>query len=178
MSIDLCQKRTLLSSMIEREPDRLAARIQRIIRDEMTAEDLAQDAVLRALNGLGSVRAEAGEASLCAWLDRIARNTAYNHLRDQGRARKHLAPQPLDEEVAQSAPGAEPEAICAAAETRTLLFNLVRSLPDGIRQVFLLREMEGLATAETAAALAIGEGLVKWRLHRARQLLRTAIGPN
>lgn len=164
-------KRDLLISMVTREPDRLAARIRRIIRDEFTAEDLAQDALLRALRGLQRLRGEAGEASLCSWLDRIARNVAYNHVRDQGR---RPASTPLYMEASDGA-ALDPAEACSLAEARTQLYGLIRTLPDGVRQVFLLREVEGLSTAEAAGALAISEGLVKWRLHRARQLLRAAL---
>lgn len=161
----------VLSEMISREPRRLPTRIGRIIRDEFTAEDLAQDALLRALRSLAGLRGEPEEPLLCAWLDRIARNVAYNHLRDA-----RPAPATLSEPetgVTPTAPPTDDPAIAfQATATREQLRDLIRLLPPGLRQVFLLRESEGLSTRETAEALGIKPNLVKLRLHRARQLLR------
>jgi RNA polymerase sigma-70 factor, ECF subfamily len=164
-----CKQQTL-TTMIEREPHRLTTRIGRIIRDEISAEDLAQEALLRALRSLASVGSDGGEARMCAWLDRIARNLAYNHIRDTGR---RPVAQPLDDQFQSKEP--DPAQACVSADTRTHLFTLIQGLPSGLREVFLLREQEGLSTAQTAAMLEIGEGLVKWRLHRAKQLLRQTL---
>lgn len=170
MTGDLTCKQQTLTAMIEREPNRLATRIGRIIRDELSAEDLAQETLLRALRSIATVEPDGGEARLCAWLDRIARNLALNYIRDRGR---RPATAPLDEQI--PADDEDPAIACAAADTRTQLLALMQGLPSGIREVFLLREQEGLSTAQTAEVLGIKPGLVKWRLHRAKELLRAAL---
>jgi RNA polymerase sigma-70 factor (ECF subfamily) len=74
--------------------------------------------------------------------------------------------------AALPAPEPEPATAVGQAEVRHTLLDLIRALPAELRAVFILRDVEGLSTAETAAALGIGEGLVKWRLHHARRRLR------
>ena len=167
----------ILSAMIAREPQRLTRRIQRIIRDETTAEDLAQESLVRALRGLLTLRGQAEEPLLCSWLDRIARNAAYNYVRDRNRRPDEMSlddPEPESEPLAERLPSTDldPALVCSQKEARHRLHTLIQNLPADLRAVFLLREMEELSTADTAAALGIGEGLVKWRLHRARALLR------
>src|SRR5262249_59514534 len=73
-----------LAEMITREPRRLPNRIGRLIRDDIAAEDLAQESLVRALRNLATLRG-ADEAVLCKWLDRIACNVSFNYVRDQGR---------------------------------------------------------------------------------------------
>jgi RNA polymerase sigma-70 factor (ECF subfamily) len=167
----------ILSAMIAREPKRLTRRILRIIRDKVTAEDLAQESLVRALHGLITLRGEAEEPLLCSWLDRIARNVAYNYVRDQGRQPAAVSlndhdteSEPLVDQLPTSDP--DPALACSQKEVRHQLHTIIQSLPADLRAVFLLRDMEELSTADTATALDIGEGLVKWRLHRARALLR------
>lgn len=169
MHCAVAQGESLLDQMIRREPTRLTARIRRIIRDQATAEDLAQDTLLRALHGLHSLRSEPAEPLMCAWLDRIARNVALNYVRDQGRR-----PQAGSSEALEFLPAATPDPASAVAsdDATAHLIGLVQSLKPELKQVFLLREMEGLSTAETAQVLGIKEGLVKWRLHKARQVLQ------
>lgn len=180
MSDGQSAKRELLGEMIEREPLRLPARIQRIVRNEATAEDLAQQALVRALAALSSLRGQAEEPLLCGWLDRIARNLALNHLRDQKLRPSHESldsvpsvGQPLVEQLATVAP--DPAEACDIGETHAYLFGFIEALKPELRAVFLLRDVEGLSTAEAATSLGIDEGLVKWRLHRARQSLRAGL---
>ena len=70
----------------------------------------------------------------------------------------------------------DPERLAASGELRRLLVAAVEALPQEFRAVFVLREVEGLSTAETAACLAIRPETVKTRLHRARSRLQEALG--
>ena len=70
----------------------------------------------------------------------------------------------------------DPEERAAAHETVRLLERAVDALPDPYRSVYMLREIEALSTAETAEALGLTEEAVKVRLHRARGMLRDALG--
>jgi RNA polymerase sigma-70 factor (ECF subfamily) len=67
---------------------------------------------------------------------------------------------------------ADPERQAFARELGTLLESAVDALPDGAREVFMLREVEGLSTAETAESLGVSEDVIKTRLSRARAALR------
>lgn len=165
--------RTCLTEMITREPRRLPTRIGRLIRDDVAADDLAQESLVRALRGLATLRG-ADEALVCKWLDRIACNVAFNHSRDQGRRPVGVSIDADDGALAATLPTPEPEPAVAVGRTELqhALVELIRALPAEIREVLVLRDVEGLSTAETARSLGIGEGLVKWRLHHARRRLR------
>lgn len=172
MQCSVAQGQMLLGEMIQREPTRLSARIGRMIRDQVTAEDLAQDALLRALHGLHTLRGEPAEPVMCAWLDRIARNVAFNYVRNQGRRPIHEGDAQLENLATE---GLDPGSAVASDDATAHLISLVQALPPDLKQVFLLREMEGLSTAATAQLLGIKDGLVKWRLHKARQRLQTSL---
>jgi RNA polymerase sigma-70 factor (ECF subfamily) len=131
----------------------------RVVGEADAARDLTQEVFLRVS------RAEAPAASddvRRAWVFRIARNLALNHLRDQRR-------QP---DVAPLVDLTQP----ATQELGLALARALASLSEMDRDVFLLRETDGLSYAEVAAACDISPDAVRSRLHRARQQLRDALG--
>ena len=133
----------------------------RIVGQTETARDLTQEVFLR----VSRTRVpDADAASLRAWVFKIARNLALNHLRDVHR-RPHLV-----EAADRSEPGVQ--------ELAAALNEALASLADVDRDVFLLRETAGLHYEEIAVACEITVEAVRARLHRARQQLRTALeGP-
>jgi RNA polymerase sigma-70 factor (ECF subfamily) len=157
--------------MLEQQPARLPRRLQGIVRDPHLAEELAQEAVARAGGNLCRLRGGPDEALLCAWLDRIARNFAFNHLRNSSR-RPFV--QPLDTtaeaELAQTSEDAA--ASLLLADTREQLREALEELTPELRDVVIARLIQERSTADTAHRLGISEALVKWRLHRARAQLR------
>jgi RNA polymerase sigma-70 factor (ECF subfamily) len=162
-----------LYEILMRRHDRLLYRALRaFLRDEAEIEDVMQQAWVRAYGALAQFR---GEARFSTWLVRIALNEARGRLRRQGGV-VALAPAHEDGEPgppAAPAPGAEdPEALAIARELLTLTERAVDQLPAPYRAVFVLRVVEGLETAETAAALGVSVEVVKTRLHRAREALR------
>ncbi|HYN05977.1 MAG TPA: RNA polymerase sigma factor [Vicinamibacterales bacterium] len=133
----------------------------RIVGQTETARDLTQEVFLR----VSRTRVpDADPASLRAWVFRIARNLALNHLRD-GHRRPHLV---------AAVDRAEP----AVQELAAALNEAVASLSEVDRDVFLLRETAGLNYEEIAATCGLTVEAVRARLHRARQQLRVALeGP-
>jgi RNA polymerase sigma-70 factor, ECF subfamily len=139
-----------------------------------------QEAYMRAYRGLSSFR---GEASLPTWLTRITINEA---LASRRRARPAAALTTIDPvsdqdedrmilfPVARAV--ADPETSAARADARRLLERAIDGLPEAFRVVFVLREIEQMSTDETASQLGIRPETVKTRLHRARRLLRKALG--
>jgi len=124
-----------------------------------------------AYSKLGSFR---GDASFSTWLTRIALNEALRRLRHE---RRHSAVSlalsadvVIDDFAAQT-----PEANYSQRELAALLEAVIAELPDLYRVVFVLREVQSLATAEAAAALEVSEDVVKTRLSRARALLRAKL---
>lgn len=139
-----------------------------ILQNEADAEEVVQEAYLKAFLHLGSF---AGASRLSTWLVKIAVNEALGRLRRRmpGRAAEELA-----EESMQERPSAEssPEAAAAQGEIRRLLEAAIDALPQAQRTVFVLRAVEEFSTEDTAACLGIPQETVKTRLHRARQALR------
>ena len=151
-----------------------------IVKNEMDAEDGAQEAVINAYRHLGSFRAE---AKFSTWLTTIAIN--------EGRKRLRKAKGAAESSIEEEAEGKEgdytpapltdwreiPLEALERKELREALHRAVASLPDIYRQVFTLRDLEELNIEETAEALGLNPGVVKVRLHRARILLQKQLVP-
>lgn len=146
-----------------------------IVGDDDEAEDVMQEAYVRAWTKLDQFE---GRSSFATWLTRIAVHEALARRRRSGRERASEAGaldaraggRPVSDEVRDAAPG--PQEVAVDHELAALLQQAVDALPEPARVVFVLREVEGLSGAETAAALDLTEGAVKVRLHRARAALR------
>ena len=162
----------LFELLMRRHNERLYRAARAITRDDREAEDVIQQAYVNAYSNLRQFK---GEAQFATWLTRIAVNEALARVRRRGRY------EAIDDEFAEietlmpgtSAPTPERQAF--SGELRELLEWAIDDLPDGAREVFMLREVEGLSTAETAASLAVSEDVVKTRLSRARGALRRAL---
>ena len=159
----------LFEILVRRYNRRLYRVARSILRDEAEAEDVMQQAYVNAYLHLGQF---AERARFSTWLTRIAVHEALARARRRGRAREVELPD-TDEgagALRSARPGPEQEAL--AGELRRVLEGALDALPRGARAVFVLREVEGLSTAEAAACLGVSEDVVKTRLHRARASLR------
>jgi RNA polymerase sigma-70 factor (ECF subfamily) len=159
--------------IMRRNNRRLFRAARGIIGSDWEAEEVVQDAYVSAFRGLGAFREE---AALGTWLTRIVINEAQVRLRGR---RETLPLTELDEktmgEIIQFPSGvlnADPERQAALGEIRILLESAIDRLPAPFREVFILRQIEGLSTNETAHTLSIEPETVKTRLHRARTRLR------
>jgi RNA polymerase sigma-70 factor (ECF subfamily) len=150
--------------------DRVYALLLRLVRDPRDAEDLAQDAFLKAFRGLSSF--EPGRP-LASWLFKIAHNTALDFLRSRGEELTALDDPDMGVDPAQPGPGLE--AVLVAEETRGRAERLIASLPPLYREVMLLRHTEDLDYRAIGEILGLPEGTVKIRLFRARDLLRAKL---
>ena len=132
-----------------------------LVRDATLAQDVTQDAMLRALRFFPEWRG----GSARAWLMRIVRNVAYDTLRD----RRHDEGEELMAELADPAPGPERQAV-ARIEIENVATAL-EALPASLRECLVLREIEGLSYKEIAEVSGVPIGTVMSRLWRARQAL-------
>lgn len=172
---------SLAFELIMRRHNRLLFRSARgVVADDAEAQDVVQEAYLRAFSSLGSFR---GDCALGTWLARIAINTALDMQRKRGRSvpiddTLDLGNEPAMEHLmAFNTPAhAAPEAHVETVQMRALLRRVVDGLPPNYRSVFILRAVQEMSVAETAACLQISEDLVKTRYLRARSLLRDALG--
>jgi RNA polymerase sigma-70 factor (ECF subfamily) len=179
----------LFEVLMRRHNQRLFRVARSIVRDSAEAEDVMQEAYVRAFAQLAQFE---GRATWATWLTRIAVNEALARVRRRGRfvntdidglEDRSMEPRDRDRDrpvtrasaARSQLPEPGPEDLASAREMVAFLERAVDALPDIYRTVFVLREVEGLSTADTAASLEISEELVKVRLHRARGELRRTL---
>ncbi|TPL00223.1 MULTISPECIES: RNA polymerase sigma factor [unclassified Mesorhizobium] len=164
-------------AIIKTHNQRLYRIARGVMRNDAEAEDVVQEAYMRAFANLGAFR---GEASLSTWLSRIVINEALGRLRK----RKRVVAMPENPEAQiirfplnqnDLNPGDDPERTMAQRQILGLVERATDSLPDVYRTVFVARVIEGLSIEETAELLGIRQETVKTRLHRARALVRKAL---
>jgi RNA polymerase sigma-70 factor (ECF subfamily) len=149
------------------------------MKNEADAEDVAQEAFIKAFRNLSTFR---GDAKFSTWLISITLNEARNRLRRQSVVRMQSLDEPPDENSTISPALLRdwreiPSEAVEREEVRTLIKKAVESLPEIYRQVFLLRDVEELNINETAETLSITISNVKVRLHRARMMLQKELAP-
>lgn len=149
----------------------------RMLDNSQDAEDVLQETFLKAYRYLPAFD---GRSSLSTWLYRIAVNEALMLLRKHRRAPMSIdEPSEVDGEEQEPLQIVDwccmPEEELISSEARQYLDRAVEQLPPGLRVVFLLRDIEGLSTQETAEALNLSETAVKTRLSRARLRLRESL---
>jgi RNA polymerase sigma-70 factor (ECF subfamily) len=155
--------------------DRNVFRIaQHITQNREDAEDVVQDAFLKAFQNLGQFQ---GQSKFYTWLVRIAVNEALMRLRRRRPERMvsidedvQTEEDSIPREIADWSPN--PEQLYNQGELKEILQKTIQGLPESFRTVFILRDVEGLSTEETADALGLSVPAVKSRLLRARLQLR------
>jgi RNA polymerase sigma-70 factor, ECF subfamily len=178
VALALQRQEAAVRLIMQRHNRRLYRVARGVLGDDAEAEDVVQEAYVRAFTHLESFR---GDARLSTWLTRIALNEALGRLRqrrptadlreidamdEQGEARVIFLPSGRQD---------NPESSVARAEVRRLLERAVDQLPDPFRSVFVMRDIEEMSVEETASQLGLRPETVKTRLHRARRLLRQAL---
>jgi RNA polymerase sigma-70 factor (ECF subfamily) len=159
----------LFEILMRRHNERLYRAARAIVRDDNEAEDVMQQAYV---NAYAHLRQFDGRAAFATWLTRITVNEAIARTRRRDRYETLNETDALSFRRFHSVSARTPEAETLSQELRVLLESAVDSLPEGYRVVFMLREVEGLSTAETAACLDLTEDVVRTRLSRARSALR------
>lgn len=159
--------RQAFAALVERYWDRLYRWLYHLTHDRHTAEDLAQEAFLKAFSHLATFRTG---SNFQAWLFRIAYNSFVNQRRSAVRSR-----QPFPEHVAAESPGPDEQAM--SREALQMLARAVGRLPGEFRAAFLLRAEQGLSFREIAEVLETTEETARWRVFKARQKLMNVLSP-
>lgn len=161
----------LYEILMRRYNQRLYRVARSILRNDGEAEDVMQDTYVRAYEHLNQF---AGEAKFSTWLTKIAVHEALARVRKSGRTEGlDLIPETNVQNTASMTKAIrDPETQAYDHELRLVLERALNALSPTYRSVFVLRAVEGLNVAETAACLDISLEAVKTRLHRARSLLR------
>jgi RNA polymerase sigma-70 factor (ECF subfamily) len=161
---------------------RLLAVARRFLPSEDDARDALQDAFL---NAFRSIERFEGNAKLSTWLHRIVVNACLMKLRTRRRKPETSIEDLLPTWQEDGHPERQPSTWRTDAleslqrsELQALVLEKIQLLPDGYRNVLMLRDIEDLDTEETAEAMGISQGAVKTRLHRARQALRELLEPH
>jgi RNA polymerase sigma-70 factor (ECF subfamily) len=153
--------------VIHRHSERLFNVARAVLRDEAEAEDVLQDAYVRAYEHLSELR---DPSRLGSWLTHIVVHESRARLRKRRLA--ELTEVPIR---AVPSPSRDPEEEALGKQLQGVLAAAIDDLPVGYRTVFVLRDMQGLSTAEVAKSLGISRQAVKMRLHRARAALRDTL---
>lgn len=166
----------LLVSKYQRKLMRL---VSRLVYDHAEAEDVVQEAFIKAYRALPNFR---GESAFYTWLYRIGVNTAKNHLVTQGRR----APTSTDADVDEAESFADadglrdintPESLLASKQIAETVNSAMSTLPEELRNAITLREIEGLSYDEIAEVMLCPIGTVRSRIFRAREAIAEKLRP-
>jgi RNA polymerase sigma-70 factor (ECF subfamily) len=169
----------LFHELIRPYERRVYAMALSFLRNEADAEDVAQEAFLKAFRSLASFR---GDAKFGTWLVSITLNEARSRIRRRDAVKMESLDEPQDDQEHSSPAllrdGKEiPSEALERKEVRSLLQKAITALPQIYREVFQLRDIEELTVNEAAQALGITVSSVKVRLHRARMMLQKNLAP-
>ena len=152
--------------------------VARLLRDPTEAEDVAQEAFVKAYRALGSFR---GDSAFYTWLYRIAVNTARNSIASRQRRpldyEAELSESEQNNVAARLKHDDTPEATVLSEEIRQTVNSAIEQLPEDLRTAIVLREIEGLSYEEIAVAMDCPVGTVRSRIFRAREAIDRALQP-
>jgi RNA polymerase sigma-70 factor, ECF subfamily len=156
--------------LVRRHADRLYAVVLRFVADGEEAQEVTQEAFLRAWRGIARFE---GRSRFFTWLYRIGINEA----KRRAARRPAVAPIALDDEPVPDAPdwSQAPETRSEQGDLLRVLERAIMSLPVEYRAPIVLRDVEGLSTSEAAEVMELSEAAFKSRLHRARLVVRRAL---
>ena len=156
----------LFEILMRRHNQRIYRVVRAVLASDEDAEDVMQQAYLNAYRHLDQF---AGDAQFSTWLTRIAVNEALRR-----RKRTRITGEGDDAVTISMVPdhAPDPEQQASTSELRAMLEAEIAALPETYRLVLMMRDVEGISTADTASALSVSEDVVKTRLHRGRTMLR------
>ena len=165
----LAGQTALFEVLMRRHNERIYRAARAILRDEHEAEDVMQQAYVNAYSHL---RQFDGRSKFSTWLTRIAVHEALARARHRGRYKTMDGDDSVADMPAAFDAAPDPERLAISHELGALVESAIDRLPDGAREVFMLRQVEGMNTEEVAVALNVSEAVVKTRLSRARGAIR------
>ena len=152
--------------------------VNRYVKDPSEAQDVAQEAFIKAYRALGNFR---GDSAFYTWLYRIAINTAKNYLVSRSRRSSDYQVDIQDAEALENAPqlqGMEtPERLLLNQEIIDTIKTAIEKLPEEMRTAIMLREFEGMSYEEIAEAMDCPVGTVRSRIFRAREAIDNKLNP-
>ena len=170
-------EQALFEILMRRHNQRVYRAARAVLRDEREVEDVMQQAYINAYTHLHQFEER---SQYSTWLTRIVLNEAFGRRQKVAVESRVIVAAGADEPAGEfmsslTSPQPGPEHQAYAEELRHVLEEAVDALPEAYRTVFMLRDIEGLSTAETGDGLGLGEEAVKTRLHRARAMIRRTV---
>jgi RNA polymerase sigma-70 factor, ECF subfamily len=165
--------------LVSKYQRRLIRLVSRLVKDPSEAEDVAQDAFIRAYRALPNFR---GDSAFYTWLYRIGLNTAKNHLVSQGR-KAPTATEFSSEDAEQRDDGEllrdinTPESLMMSRQVGEAVNSAMDALGDDLKTAITLREIDGLSYEEIASAMNCPVGTVRSRIFRARDAIAARLKP-
>jgi RNA polymerase sigma-70 factor (ECF subfamily) len=178
----LCAERDIgaVRHVVTSNNQRLFRAAWSVLKNRTEAEEAVQSGYAAAFAGIGAFE---GRSALTTWLTRIVVNEALGRRRAEQRRRRHLEQEGVvvmdayREMLMRGSASDAPDAAIAREQIRKLLEQAVSELPELFRTVFVLREIEGLSSEQTAEILDLPVATVKTRLHRGRRRLQKMLEP-
>ncbi|MBK6671966.1 MAG: RNA polymerase sigma factor RpoE [Proteobacteria bacterium] len=165
--------KTAFDLLVRKYQHKVVKLVTRYLRDPSEAEDVAQEAFIKAYRAIPQFR---GDSAFYTWLYRIAINTAKNAIvsRDRNPVEFDLDMQNVEESNSMQlrlADSETPESLLQTEEIRTTVNQAIEALPEDLRTAIVLRELEGLSYEDIAQAMDCPVGTVRSRIFRAREAI-------
>jgi RNA polymerase sigma-70 factor (ECF subfamily) len=170
--------KTAFDLLVIKYQHRIIQLVNRYVKDPMEAQDVAQEAFIKAYRALGNFR---GESAFYTWLYRIAINTAKNYLVSRERRYSDYQIDVQEAEQIENAPQLKalenPENLLLNDEIVKVIKQAIEKLPEEMRIAITLREFEGMSYEEIAQAMDCPVGTVRSRIFRAREAIDEKLNP-
>ena len=166
---------TAMEEIVRRYSNKVYNLAYHLTRDASAAEEIMQEVFLTIISKINTLT---NDAYFSTWLYRVATNASYGFLRKE---RKFTDQTPIEEADQEPSLDYEydwstlPDDILLSEESRTILQTSIDSLPDNMRTVVIMKDIEGLSNEEIAQSLGLSVPAVKSRLHRGRLILRDVL---
>ena len=170
--------RKAFDSLVQKYQHKIIMLVNRYVKDPYEAQDIAQEAFIKAYRALGNFR---GDSAFYTWLYRIAINTAKNYLVSRARRSSEYTVDVLEAEQvmnAQQLQGMDtPEQELINEEIIVVIKSAIDGLPEEMRTAIMLREFEGMSYEEISQAMDCPVGTVRSRIFRAREAIDVKLKP-
>ena len=164
---------TALSALLSRHAPAVLRFARKLCRSEPEAEDVMQETLLAAARGLADLR---GDAAVSTWLYTVARNACIKTRRRGKHAPSAIVSLETSEPIVSASP--QPDAELAQHQLGAAIESAIDALDPSMREVVVLRDVEGLSAPEVARVLGTSVEAIKSRLHRGRAVLRDRLAPH
>jgi len=159
-----------MEEIVKRYSNKVYNLAYHLTRDSAAAEEIMQDVFLTVISKIGTLT---NEEYFSTWLYRVTTNAAYGFLRKEKKFSEQTPVENIDQEVQPSYDWSDlPDDVLLSEESKEVLRKSIDALPEAMRTVVIMKDMEGLKNEEIAEALGMSVPAVKSRLHRGRLILR------